>query len=63
MKAAGICGSDMHNYKLGSKLNQYHSTPVILGHELSGEVVEAGPVVKGSSVGDTVLGSGYRKCG
>ena len=63
VRAAGICGSDMHNYKTGDKPVAYQPTPVILGHELSGEVVEVGAVVQGLTVGDKVLGTGIGKCG
>lgn len=58
----GVCGTDLHEY-LGGPLyipvDEPHpltgvQAPVILGHEMSGEVVEKGPDVKGLKVGDRV---------
>jgi L-iditol 2-dehydrogenase len=50
VKAAGICGSDLHTYEGHYKVN----APVTLGHEFSGVVVEVGPHVTGLQVGDRV---------
>jgi len=61
VKAAGICGTDLHTYKTG--VLAALQKPSILGHEFSGEIVEAGSKVKGFRVGDAVLGTGYRFCG
>ena len=52
VKAAGICGTDIH---------VKHDTfpywpPVILGHEFSGEIVKVGDNVTGWQVGDRVVG-------
>jgi 2-desacetyl-2-hydroxyethyl bacteriochlorophyllide A dehydrogenase len=47
----GICGSDIHNFK-----NQMYQTPLIMGHELSGEIVELGSEVQEFSEGDKVVG-------
>ncbi|RYL87805.1 zinc-binding dehydrogenase [Sporolactobacillus sp. THM19-2] len=47
----GICGSDIHTFK-GEYKNP--TTPVTLGHEFSGKVVEVGPDVKNIKVGDRV---------
>lgn len=51
VKAAGICGSDIHTYK---GLHPFRKPPVIIGHEIAGEVVEIGEGVTGISVGDRV---------
>lgn len=48
---SGICGSDIHSFK-GEYANI--KTPVTLGHEFSGIVVEVGPDVKNIKVGDRV---------
>ena len=47
VRAAGICGSDLHIYH--DTINYRIRTPVVMGHEFSGLVVE-----KGSEVGDEV---------
>lgn len=51
VKAAGICGSDIHTYK---GLHPFRKPPVIIGHEIAGEVVEVGEGVTEVSVGDRV---------
>ena len=61
VKAAGICGTDLHTYKTGALAPL--QKPSILGHEFSGEIVETGSKVKGFKAGDTILGTGYRFCG
>ena len=60
VKACGICGTDIHAYKMGN--TSVSKEPLILGHELSGEIVEVGPAVEGLRVGDKVVGTGYRNC-
>lgn len=47
----GICGSDIHTFKGEYKNPQ---TPVTLGHEFSGTVIEIGDQVKNVKVGDRV---------
>ena len=57
----GICGSDIHTYK-----GEYNNarTPVILGHEFSGEVVAVGPDVKNLKIGDRVTSeTTFETCG
>ncbi len=53
VKACGICGTDQHIYhgQPGSAEVQF---PIVLGHELSGEVVQVGEQVTQFSVGDRV---------
>jgi len=50
IKAAGICGSDVQHYEGRTKIK----TPVILGHEFSGEIVKVGKKVKDWQVGDRI---------
>ena len=47
----GICGSDLTNFK-----NKLYQVPIIMGHELAGEIVEIGENLSGFKVGDKVLG-------
>ncbi len=60
VKACGICGTDVH--VLHDKFPYW--PPVILGHEFSGVVVEAGPETGLFKVGDRVVGEPHtRACG
>jgi len=61
VRACGICGTDVHSYKLGEDTS--HRRPALLGHEFAGEVVEAGRLAAGFNKGDRVAGTGYRNCG
>jgi 2-desacetyl-2-hydroxyethyl bacteriochlorophyllide A dehydrogenase len=59
--ACGICGSDLHMYRLG--MFEVLGRPIddkrrIMGHELSGEIVEVGAGVTGFRVGDRITGVG-----
>ncbi|MFS2223361.1 zinc-dependent alcohol dehydrogenase [Pantoea sp. B65] len=58
--AAGICGSDLHNYRSGKWLAQLPVTP---GHELCGEVLEVGAEVTGFQPGDRVVADSRVWCG
>ncbi|TFG05763.1 MAG: hypothetical protein EU536_00890 [Promethearchaeota archaeon] len=51
----GICGSDITNFR--SKL---YKTPLIMGHEFAGEVVELGENIRGFQIGDRVVGINVR---
>ncbi|MBU8906128.1 alcohol dehydrogenase catalytic domain-containing protein [Desertibacillus haloalkaliphilus] len=60
IKYTGICGTDLHIYH-----NDFEVTDsIVIGHEMSGEVVEVGDDVKNISVGDrvTVLPSNVHTC-
>ncbi|SAK88188.1 NAD(P)-dependent alcohol dehydrogenase [Caballeronia ptereochthonis] len=50
----GICGSDIHYYQHGRIGPFVVNEPMVLGHEASGTVVEAGEEVKHLKVGDRV---------
>lgn len=43
VRAAGICGSDLHLYR---GQHAFRKLPAILGHEVAGEVIRVGPEVK-----------------
>jgi len=58
VRACGICGSDLHLYRLGlfaPQLCRSSDQGPIPGHEFSGEIVEVGTEVKGLAVGDRVV--------
>ncbi|WP_286908366.1 zinc-binding dehydrogenase [Clostridium sp. UBA1652] len=58
---SGICGSDLHSFK-----GEYGNikTPVVLGHEFSGVVVEVGESVTKVKVGDRVTSeTTFETCG
>lgn len=51
VKAAGICGSDVKQYRNSPNVQ----APAVMGHELSGEIVEVGGGVAGWQVGDRII--------
>lgn len=55
VRAAGICGTDLHIY-----YDEFRSVPpVVLGHEVSGQVAEVGADVERVRVGDRVTTETY----
>ncbi len=60
IQAAGICGTDIHIYK-----DEFPTKPpVVLGHEISGEIVELGKGVNQFSIGTRVTSETYyHTCG
>lgn len=56
-RASGICGSDLMEWYRIKK------APLVLGHEITGEVVEAGEGVKTFKIGDRVFSSHHVPCG
>ena len=52
VKAAGLCGSDLHHYNGAFK---HAIVPVVLGHEFAGVVAKAGSRVKRFKEGDRVV--------
>lgn len=60
MRAAGVCGSDFHNFTGGNPNAVY---PRIPGHENAGEIVQLGPNVTGFSIGDHVVIDLVHNCG
>lgn len=63
VRRGGICGSDLHYFAHGGFGAVRLREPMILGHEVAGEVVEAGAGVTGLSAGDLVAVSPSRPCG
>jgi len=60
VKRVGICGSDMHIYHGTNPLATY---PRIVGHEVTGEIVEVGSGVSKVEVGDHVVVEPIHYCG
>src|SRR3990172_5042771 len=60
---ASICGSDPHILAIGKSIGW--GTPFGLGHEVSGTVVDLGPLatVTGLKIGDRVTGNFFKACG
>jgi L-iditol 2-dehydrogenase len=65
IEAVGVCGSDTAYYKVGRIGDYVVDGPIVLGHEVSGEVVEIGSDVANVAVGDRVAiepGTPCRTC-
>jgi 2-desacetyl-2-hydroxyethyl bacteriochlorophyllide A dehydrogenase len=60
VRAAAICGSDLHIYK---GLHPAASLPVSIGHEAAGQVVDTGPGVTSLKPGDRVTIEPVLACG
>ncbi len=56
-RASGICGSDLMEWY------RIQKAPLVLGHEITGEVVQAGEGVEDFCVGDRVFSSHHVPCG
>jgi threonine 3-dehydrogenase len=54
VKAASICGTDQHIYQWDKWAESRLRPPVIVGHEVCGEVVERGELVAEPNLGDFV---------
>jgi 2-desacetyl-2-hydroxyethyl bacteriochlorophyllide A dehydrogenase len=61
VKAASVCGSDVHVYEWTPNY-EWISIPVILGHEFSGEVVSVGKKVKTVAAGDRITAMPAMAC-
>lgn len=63
VRSVGICGSDIHYFEHGRIADFVVETPLILGHEASGEVVALGDGVTDLSIGDRVAMEPGVPCG
>ncbi len=59
----GICGTDLHIYEWDAWAQRTVPTPLIIGHEFVGEVVEVGGNVNDFHPGNVVSGEGHLVCG
>ena len=57
--ACGVCHTDLHVLKEEVAF----PAPAVIGHEISGTVVEVGPNVSGFAAGDRVVGAFLMPCG
>jgi L-iditol 2-dehydrogenase len=60
VKATGICASDLHAYR---GTHPFRTPPVVLGHELAGEVEKVGDRVQKIRPGDSVTVEPWTHCG
>src|SRR5436309_2567096 len=60
--ATSLCGTDNHIYRWDEWAQGRIHPPRIIGHELCGEVVEAGPGVAAVAVGDYVAAESHITC-
>ncbi|MCR4401567.1 MAG: L-threonine 3-dehydrogenase [Firmicutes bacterium] len=63
VKAAAICGTDIHIYAWNDWARARVRPPMIFGHEFCGEVVETGEDVTQLSPGDLVAAETHIPCG
>ena len=63
IKKTAICGTDLHIYEWNDWAQKTIKTPMIIGHEYAGEVVETGSGVRNIKIGDRVTGEGHIACG
>ncbi|MCC8198566.1 MAG: L-threonine 3-dehydrogenase [Tannerellaceae bacterium] len=63
IRKTAICGTDLHIYKWDDWSQRTIKTPMIIGHEYVGEVVEIGKGVENVHLGDRVTGEGHIACG
>ncbi len=63
VKKTAICGTDVHIYKWDAWSQRTIKTPMTIGHEFVGEIVEMGRAVQGYKVGERVSAEGHIVCG
>ena len=54
VQATSICGTDLHIYNWDDWAASRVNPPLIMGHEVCGEVVERGEMVSNHDIGDFV---------
>jgi L-iditol 2-dehydrogenase len=60
--AVGVCGSDVHYYREGRIGDFVVDAPLVLGHEVSGQIVAVGAKVPDERVGERVAIEPQRPC-
>ena len=61
--SVGVCGSDVHYYEHGRIGDFIVRSPLVLGHESSGQIVEVGKGVSPARVGERVAIEPGEPCG
>ncbi|WP_287177844.1 alcohol dehydrogenase catalytic domain-containing protein, partial [Mesorhizobium sp.] len=61
--AGGICGSDLHYFRHARTGDFVVTSPLVLGHEVAGEIVEISADAPALAVGDRVAVNPSRWCG
>ena len=63
VKKTSICGTDVHIYNWDRWSQKNVPTPLVIGHEFVGEIVEIGSNVHDFYIGDIVSAEGHVVCG
>ena len=63
VEAASVCGTDLHIWEWDEWSAQRIKTPMTVGHEFAGTVVETGSNVRHVAVGDYVSAESHVTCG
>jgi len=63
VRAATICGTDLHIYRWDSWAQSRIRPPMVFGHEFAGEIVAVGDEVTTVEVGDFISGETHIVCG
>ncbi|HZO93052.1 MAG TPA: L-threonine 3-dehydrogenase [Candidatus Baltobacteraceae bacterium] len=63
VKAAGVCGTDLHIYAWDHWAERRVKPPLTIGHEFMGEVAAVGSAVTAFAPGDRVSAEGHIACG
>ncbi len=63
IQRGGICGSDLHYYRHGGFGTIVLKEPIVLGHEVAGEITAVGKSVAGLKIGQRVAVSPSFPCG
>jgi len=62
VSSVGVCGSDVHYYQHGRIGDYIVNAPLVLGHEVSGQIVAVGSLVDQGRVGQRVAIEPQRPC-
>lgn len=62
VKAAAICGTDLHIMHWSQYAEERLKLPMVFGHEFAGDIVEIGGNVRDFKVGDRVAGETHIPC-